>query len=108
MKIKPITTVYLITAPFKITKGKGALLYLILSKKVIISGVKSADLTWITLRTTKADSIFTPRMVRVEIDSRYLSLDKVEKIFTQIFKEIQAMFHKDNMQLTNKILKPYL
>jgi hypothetical protein len=107
MKIYPISATYLISLPFKYNSERGKLFHLIISKKIIISDIKKKDLELLRICTTKGDTIFTPKKIRVEVDSRYLSLEKLEKLIKRIVFEVDVCFHKSNILNTKKILSEF-
>lgn len=107
MKIHTIQTIAAVSVPFKIKSDKRKLLHLIIDGYVIVSGINRKDLGSIRISTTRADDIFTPKTIRVEIDSRYLTLEKVEQVFQKAISEVNVMFLKENIHLTKQILKSH-
>lgn len=107
MKIHPIQSIVAVTVPFKTGSDKRIMLELILQGEVIVSGINKQDLASINISTTVADGIYTPKTIRIEIDSRYLSLKQVEQIFKKAISETKVMFLKDNIHLTKQILKSH-
>lgn len=108
MKIYPIQTTYLVSLPFKYNSKKGIILHLILQGNVRISGLRMNDLSSIEAVTTKADSIYTPKHIRLTVDSRYISETKLKKILSKIISEVNILFEKDNIHLANKILGEHI
>lgn len=108
MKIKIIETTYLISLPFNYDSKKGIVFGLILEGNVLISGIKKDDLKLIRIVTTRGDSIFTPKNIRLTVDSRYLKEDKLKNIIEKIISEVKILFTKDNIHLTNKILSEHV
>lgn len=108
MKIYPIQTTYLVSLPFKYNSKKGIIFHLILQGNVRISGLKMDDLSSIEVVTTKGDALYTPKHVRLTVDSRYISETKLEKILSEIISEVKILFEKDNIHLANKILKEHI
>lgn len=107
MKIHPIQSIVAVTVPFKIGSDKRKLLHLILGGYVLVTGINKKDLDLFRISTTRADDIFTPKTIRVEIDSRYLTQKKVEQIFQKAISETNILFLKDNIHLTKQILKSH-
>ncbi len=107
MKIHPIQSIVAVTVPFKTGSDKRIMLELILQGEVIVSGINKQDLASINISTTVGDAIFTPRTIRIEIDTRYLSQKKVEQIFQRAISETNVMFLKDNIHLAKQIIKSY-
>ena len=104
MKITPVKTIYLVSTPFKMDSDKGELLERILDKKLIVTGIKKDDLNLIEVTTTRGDEVYTPKTIRLEVDSRYMSKEKLEKILSKAIDEVRVMFLKDNIELTKTIL----
>lgn len=108
MKIHSIQTTYLISLPFKYNSKKGIIFHLILQGNVIIHGLSKLELACIRITTTKGDCLYTPKKIRLEVDSRYMSETKLEKTLSKIISEVNILFEKDNIHLANKILKEHI
>ncbi len=107
MKIHPISSTYIISLPFKYNSEKGKLFHIIMGKEMIVSGIKKTELECVEIRTTKADAIYTPKNIRVEVDSRYMSLEKLQKLLKKVLFEIDVLFNKSNISNTKKFLKEF-
>lgn len=104
MKLTPVQTIYLVSTPFDRESKKGEMLAKILCGRIIISGIKKSDLESIVITTTVADAIVTPKIIRLEVDSRYLSAAKLEKIMAKAINEVRVMFMKENKHLAEILL----
>lgn len=104
MKITPVKTIYLVSTPFDRKTKKAEMLTEILCGRIIISGIKKSDLESIVITTTIADALTTPKIIRLEVDSRHLSAAKLEKILTKAINEVRVMFTKENKHLAEILL----
>ncbi len=104
MKIQAVQTIYVISLPFKSESKKGEILQKILNGKIIFSEIKKEDLSSIRIATTQADFLYAPKTIRLEVDSRHISKEKLEKILNKILDEIKVLFSPTNKIILNRLL----
>lgn len=107
MKIHPVSAIYVISLPFKCNSDRSKLFHLLMEGRIIVSGITKSELSFIKLCTTNADNIYAPKTVRVQVNSRYLSLEQLQKLMKKVLFEVQVMFHESNISNTKKILQKF-